>query len=646
MNVRGGAATLYYPVWHYEVETLLVLKNNKGTQDNRARNLDYAVQLNKHFYTKATSTDKEKRKYNLFSPSDVPGLYEAFFRDQVEFEQLYDKYSADESIRRRTVDAFELFSKICTERNFTGRIYIHNVDNTNTNSPFDTSELPIYMSNLCVSGETEVLVMEGSTPTNRKIKHLNKKWVKVFNGKEFTEAFVNQTAPIVKMYHVLFEYQDTNGNVYKRDGANYIRATKDHVWYVKTDDGFKKTSTVALKAGDEMEHCYIDENNQVQIGKAIVQDVIDYNVEEASYCLNEVLEHKAVFNGVLAGQCTEIALPTKDLESPFDEEEGEIALCTLSAINVYDYVDEAGNIDYKGLQLAVEYSVRSLDNLLDYQEYPFKQAKNATHARRPLGISITNLAAFLAKQKLRYESNNALVAVDKLMEAISFFAIRTSVDLAKELGPCSGYKETLWSKGILPFHRANKNARALVGSRVLTFDDNNSVTEHFGTWEELRQEMKEYGIRNSTLLTQAPTETSSQVINSTNGIEPPRMLVTSKISKDGKMKQVVPDIKKYGQYYTTLWSLSSNVDTINISAVMQTWVCQAISTNTNYDPVRFEGGVVQIKQIMSDILYAYKMGLKTLYYQNTRDHQKEKVELEIDSATENDDACASGACAI
>ena len=145
-GVRGGAATLFYPIWHLEVESLLVLKNNRGVEDNRVRHMDYGVQINKTMYARLIKgTD-----ITLFSPSDVPGLYEAFFADQETFERLYTQYEADENIRKRKVPARDLFSLMLQERASTGRIYIQNVDHCNTHSPFDPTVAPIRQSNLCM----------------------------------------------------------------------------------------------------------------------------------------------------------------------------------------------------------------------------------------------------------------------------------------------------------------------------------------------------------------------------------------------------------------------------------------------------------------------------------------------------------------
>ena len=481
MNLRGGAATMHVPVWHYEIESIIVLKNNKGTEENRARHLDYSIQLNKHFYKKASS--KEDNTYYLFSPSDVPGLYEAFFKDQEEFERLYNIYSNDPSIRKLEVNATELLSKILIERQGTGRIYIMNVDNVNNYTPFIKEKATIYSSNLC----------------------------------------------------------------------------------------------------------------------------------------------------------QEIALPTIPLKEPGNDVEGEIGLCILSAINMLEMLTEDNKIDYKKMQNTVYTAVNTLDNLIDFQDYVNKMAERPAKNRRSIGIGVINFAAWAARLGYKYTDKELLNKVDEFFETMAFFAIKASIELAKEKGQCELINDTQWSKGILPFDRYNKNVDKLL-DRQLTFNTDNEITKEYGTWSDIREDLIKYGIRNSTLLSIMPSETSSLVSNATNGIEPPRGYTSVKVSKDGILKQVVPDINKYKDNYTLLWNLPNNESTINISAVIQKWICQAISTNLNYDPKKYPDGKTPVIAMMKDVYKAYSLGLKTLYYHNTRDGQNEAELANL--------GCESGACAI
>ncbi|KAE9625740.1 ribonucleoside-diphosphate reductase subunit alpha [Aeromonas veronii] len=462
-GVRGGAATLFYPLWHTEVESLLVLKNNRGVEENRVRHMDYGVQINKLMYQRLIKGGD----ITLFSPSDAPGLYDAFFADQDKFEELYVKYEQDPAIRKKTLKAVDLFSLMMQERAGTGRIYIQNVDHCNTHSPFDPSVAPVRQSNLCL----------------------------------------------------------------------------------------------------------------------------------------------------------EIALPTKPLNN-IDDENGEIALCTLSAFNL-------GAIDkLEDLEEMADLAVRALDALLDYQDYPIAAAKRGSMGRRTLGIGVINYAYYLAKNGARYSDGSGLALTHRTFEAIQYYLLKASVQLAREFGPCPLFGETTYAQGILPIDTYKKDLDALC-NEPLHLD-----------WESLREEIKSVGLRNSTLTALMPSETSSQISNATNGIEPPRGLVSVKASKDGILKQVVPEYDRLKDQYELLWKQPSVDGYLQLVGIMQKFVDQAISANTNYDPARFEGNKVPMKQLLKDLLTAYKYGLKTLYYHNTRDGAD-------DAQTDlQDDGCAGGACKI
>ncbi|MEL3922331.1 class 1a ribonucleoside-diphosphate reductase subunit alpha [Aeromonas enteropelogenes] len=462
-GVRGGAATLFYPLWHTEVESLLVLKNNRGVEENRVRHMDYGVQINKLMYQRLIKGGD----ITLFSPSDAPGLYDAFFADQDKFEELYVKYEQDPSIRKKTLKAVDLFSLMMQERAGTGRIYIQNVDHCNTHSPFDPSVAPVRQSNLCL----------------------------------------------------------------------------------------------------------------------------------------------------------EIALPTKPLNN-IDDDNGEIALCTLSAFNL-------GAIDkLEDLEEMADLAVRALDALLDYQDYPIAAAKKGSMGRRTLGIGVINYAYYLAKNGARYSDGSGLALTHRTFEAIQYYLLKASVQLAREFGPCPLFGETTYAQGILPIDTYKRDLDTIC-NEPLHLD-----------WEALREEIRTVGLRNSTLTALMPSETSSQISNATNGIEPPRGLVSVKASKDGILKQVVPEYDRLKDQYELLWKQPSVDGYLQLVGIMQKFVDQAISANTNYDPARFEGNKVPMKQLLKDLLTAYKYGLKTLYYHNTRDGAD-------DTQTDlQDDGCAGGACKI
>jgi ribonucleoside-diphosphate reductase alpha chain len=463
-GVRNGAATLYYPIWHLEVEDLLVLKNNKGTEDNRVRHMDYGVQFNKLMYERLISGGN----ITLFSPSDVPGLYEAFFADQDKFQELYETAERNTRLRKKTVRASDLFSAFMEERKNTGRIYLMNVDHANDHSSFKADVAPIKQSNLC---------------------------------------------------------------------------------------------------------CEID-------------------------------------------------LPTKPLND-FNDEEGEIALCTLSAINW-------GLIrDPKDFEKPCTLAVRGLDALLTYQNYPVKAAERATMLRRPLGIGIINLAYWLARNDTNYTNPN-LELVDEYAEAWSYYLIKASADLAEEQGACPGICETKYGDGVTPNQTYKTDVDELVKHKERQ------------DWRNLRKQLAKTGIRNSTLMALMPAETSAQISNSTNGIEPPRAYVSVKQSKDGVLKQVVPGYPRLKNKYELLWDQESPEGYLKIMAVLQKYIDQGISANTSYNPQHFEDEKIPMSAMLKHLIMCYKYGLKQLYYFNTYDGagdegEKEQIILELPAQVEEED---------
>jgi len=439
-GVRGGAATVYLPIWHYEFEDLIVLKNNKGIEENRVRHMDYAFQLNKLMYERLLTGGN----ITFFDPNDVPGLYESFFDDQDKFKELYEKYERAYSVRKKTLPATEVFSTLMQQRKDTGRIYVMNVDHANDHGAFISKKAPIRMSNLC---------------------------------------------------------------------------------------------------------CEID-------------------------------------------------LPTSPLSDNPDE--GEISLCTLSAIN-WGLINEP-----KDFEKYCDLSVRALDELLDYQSYPVPAAERGTMNRRPLGIGIINLAYFLAKRGLKY-NEEAFKIVDEYAESWSYYLIKASQKLAEEKGEISGKNDTKYAGGVLPIDTYKREL--------------NNIIEHTERlpWNELREKLQETGTRNSTLMALMPAETSAQISNSTNGIEPPRALVSYKQSKDGVMAQVVPGYHHLKNKYDLLWDQKSPDGYLKICSILQKYIDQGISVNTSYNPEHYEDNKIPMSVMLTDLVTAYKYGLKQLYYFNTFD---------------------------
>jgi ribonucleoside-diphosphate reductase alpha chain len=442
-GIRGGSATVHFPIWHQEIEDILVLKNNKGTEDNRVRKLDYSIQISKLFYERFIKNEE----ISLFSPHDVPGLYDAFGTEG--FDELYNVYERHESIPRKTIGAQELFLDLLKERAETGRIYIMNIDHCNSHSSYLDK---IEMSNLC----------------------------------------------------------------------------------------------------------------------------------------------------------QEITIPTKPIQH-IDDPNGEIALCILSAINI-------GKIKTnEDLEVLCDLAVRSLDELIDYQNYPVRAAEIATRARRSLGVGYIGLAHYLARHGVKYEDSAAWNLVHDLTEAFQYYLIRATVNLAKEKGACEYSHRTKYGIGILPIDTYKKEVDEIVPNN-LKYD-----------WDSLREQVKQYGVRNSTLSAQMPSESSSVVSNATNGIEPPRGYLSVKKSKKGPLKQIVPQYQTLKNNYTLLWDMPSNIGYINIVAVMQKFFDQAISGNWSYNPEHYANNEVPVSVMAQDMLTCFRLGHKTAYYQNTYDIKTDEV---------------------
>ena len=448
-GIRGGSATVHFPIWHQEIQDIIVLKNNKGTEDNRVRKLDYSIQISKIFYERFIANGE----ISLFSPHDVPGLYDAFGTDG--FDDLYVSFERDESVPRKSIKAQELILDILKERAETGRLYLMNIDHCNSHSSFKDK---IEMSNLC----------------------------------------------------------------------------------------------------------------------------------------------------------QEITLPTYPL-SHIDDQVGEIALCILSAVNVGKIKSD------EELEDLCDLAVRGLDELIDYQDYPIIAAELATKARRSLGIGYIGLAHYLAKLGYSYDSQEAWDAVHGLSESFQYYLLKSSNQLAKEKGHCEYFGRTKYSSGTLPIDTYKKDVDELVSTEL----------QH--DWDMLRNDILEYGLRNSTLSAQMPSESSSVVSNATNGIEPPRGYLSIKKSKKGPLKQIVPQYASLKNNYTLLWDMKDNGGYIRIVAVMQKFFDQAISGNWSYNPENYPDNEVPVSQMAKDFLTTYKYGWKTSYYQNTHDLKSDEVDEEPQS---------------
>ncbi len=293
--------------------------------------------------------------------------------------------------------------------------------------------------------------------------------------------------------------------------------------------------------------------------------------------------------------CQEILLPTRPFQR-IEDPEGRIALCTLGSINWGAFRTPAE------MRKACRVLVRSLSNLLNYQDFLSVQSRLANEDFEPLGVGITNLAYWHAKRGLKYGQGDSLAEVKRWMEHQAFYLTEMSVELAQERGPCGRSQYTYYGKGVFPWERRNKGV-----------DELTDFTPSLD-WEPLRDKMKQYGIRNATLMAVAPVESSSVVLNSTNGIEMPMELISVKESKAGSFVQVVPEYKRLKNRYQLMWDQKDCVDYLKTAAVLAAYIDQSLSTNTFYNPAHFVNAKVPGTVIAKNLMLAYKWGIKTIYY--------------------------------
>jgi ribonucleoside-diphosphate reductase alpha chain len=270
-------------------------------------------------------------------------------------------------------------------------------------------------------------------------------------------------------------------------------------------------------------------------------------------------------------------------------------------------------------------AVRGLEELIEYQNYPVKAAERSTLARRSLGVGYIGLAHYLAKNGFNYADQGAWDLVHRLTESFQFNLLKASNAIAMEKGACEGFQHTKYADGILPID-TYKSEVDEISNVELAYD-----------WDSLRESIKQFGLRHSTLSAQMPSESSSVVSNATNGIEPPRDYLSIKKSKKGPLKQIVPGFPYLKNKYTLLWEMPSNEGYIKIVAVMQKFFDQAISGNWSYNPGNYPDNEVPSSVMAMDLLNTYKYGWKTSYYQNTYDNKKDGEEEPTVQITNNVD---------
>ena len=613
-NGRGGAATSTYYCYDPEVFEIQKLKNPLTPAAKQIRGCDYSLAFNKFFAIKAAKNED----IALFSIKNAPEIYEAMVnKDPDSFEAIYNK-AVSEKRYHSFANARDILLGALVEAVDTGRHYYTNLTEMNLHTPFKD---PIYQSNLCVHPDTKILTKSGEIV----ISELENQFVEIWNGEEWSTVQVIKTGENQKMMKVSVAVY-ING-AYKENVD--IVCTEYHKWYDKNGNQLR---TVDLKHGLKLLN-WIDPNgNKIshEIGK-----YIEYVENSDTYCFTEPKRNMGIFNGVLAGNCQEIAIPSNGYNSVkdlYDEtsQAGEVGLCSLAGIVISNVKDD------KEYAKAAYYSLLMIHTAIHESEHEFPQVAYTAKARNSAGVGILGLAHYMAKNKLSFMSQEGRNEIHKIAERHYYHLVNASLELSKEFGVAKWMDKTKWPEGWLPIDTYNKNIDSIV-----------TINNQYD-WEDLRQKIiANGGIHNSVLVSHMPAESSSLSSGTTNGVYPIRMLNMVKTNDSDVLTYSVPDSEKLEKYY----ELAYNIPTVNMKMVygiLQKYTDQAISAD-DWKSVKGDAKISSV-ELLQDFFDSLKYGNKTRYYINfetskaidlnaTENMADTKIILEGDSGDEYCESC-------
>lgn len=646
---RGGAATTHYNMFDPEVSDISQLKNPMSTEDKKIRGMDYSAGGNKFFARKAAKNEK----VFTFNSFTAPDLYDALYSEDLErFEELYSKYENDDSFKKNYIDAREVLIKVLNEGYETGRAYLHWLDEMNRHTPFKDT---IHSSNLCVAPETEILTDVGYVT----ISDVENEYVNVWNGEEWSNVLITKTGENQKLITVT------------TDSGQALDCTPYHKFYVVDSYGAapREVRAIDLKEGDKLIKFNLpDSQGDICL---TIQSVVDHGRIDDTYCFNEPKRHMGMFNGILTGQCQEIALPTapyynmKDLYSDSDTIGGHVKLSNTDGqlyafgldaklktkrgwvhginLNVGDVIDSVGkvanihekkamnevalcslagiNVDNitsdEEYESAAYYALLMIDRCIHMSDFELPHVGVTAKNRLNAGVGIIGLAHYLAKNKSNYSTLDGKRLIHEVAERHSYFLIKASLQLGKELGNAPWIHRTKWPEGWLPIDTYNRNVDNVVDN-TLNYD-----------WETLRQEIiANGGIRNSALVAHMPSESSSKASGTTNGLYPVRDLSLLKGDGNNITYWCAPNGDRLK--YELAWDIATK-DMIDAYAIVQKFTDQGISADLYRQIIGDD--TVGTKEMLSDYFYMTKMGFKTRYYVNS----KTSAGIEMD----NEEFCAS-----
>ena len=639
-GARGGAVTCYTPFFDPEIASIIKARNPATISDKKIANIDFAIMTNTFFVDLALNGSP----LNLFSLKDAPDLYKSFYSQDIKtFIKLYNKYSKDSKLIKEVLSARKLALMFLGEQYETGRLYELNIEEANRHTPFKE---PIYSSNLCVAPETTILTDKG----HEIISELEGKTVNIWNGFEWSETTVAKTGTNQKLIKII----TTLGS---------IDCTPYHKWYL--EDG-TEVRTVDLKVGDKLLDYYLPNNNSytemLSLSNYIIAIENSDRIDD-TYCVTEPKRNKAVFNGILTGQCLEILESTKpfdsiemlfeeksseylyiknkdgseliikDFEGYLDDVEeieskynleieeiktkNEIALCNIAAINLI------GDITDEEYYTTAKWAIIVATWVIDNSEYPFPNLAYTAKKRKNVGIGLVGLAYELARNNLYYTSKSGKEHMHFIAERHSYMLHRASIDLAKEYGPAPWLHKTKYIDGWLPIDTYNKNVDK-IGTFTYKYD-----------WDVLRADLLTYGIYTSTLVAHMPTESSSQTSGLPNGLYPVRDLIVIKGDGYNKTIFIVPDFEKLQYQYEIAWDIPTK-DLIYTYAIFQKFTDQGISVDYYRDFTQNQS--LTDKELLTNWALRIKLGNKTNYYTNSKTRNNETTEQEA--------GCGSGGCSV
>lgn len=591
---RGGACTQYYSGFDPENEVIMMAQNPRTPVDKQNRDLHFAMMSNR-LMGKKVAMSEDIFLFNVFTAPDLTKLF--FSGDQDGFEALYNKYEADVNFKKAYIPAREFVSKAITQSFEVGTHYLAFIDEINRHTPYKE---PIHSSNLCVAPETTILTDKGYVP----IRRLENEFINVWNGKEWSNVQVLKTGVDQKLITV------------KLSNGVSIDCTPYHKFYIKDENGDEKEVRAKdLQFSDELIEFTIPKAGTFKYIEVL--SVTDNGRVDDTYCVNEPLEHKVVFNGILTGNCLEITQPTspyydmRDLLTAEDHGRGEVSLCSLGGIVECNIKSDE---EYAS---AAYYTLKMIDYCIHNSDYPLAHVGFTAKQRLNAGIGILGVAVTMAREGLKYDTPEGLKRLHEIAERHAYFCISASLKLGKELGNAPWMHKTKWAEGWLPIDTYKRSV------------DQITPPEYNYDWEPLRSEIiANKGIRNSSVIAHMPTESSSKASGVPNSMYPIRDLYLKKTDESNITEWCAVDSDILGESYQSAWTIKS-IDMIKVYAVFQKFTDQAISADLWKD--RSIEINLSKKEMVDEYLAMIKYGMKTRYYQNSLTGSQSKAAITVNT---------------